>query len=85
VADVSTTASDPVGREVSAVPRVPADPAGLTTHEVRLVDGRFMHAECSCGWRTAGRRNRATVRAEARDHALLHAGTVGAGQPSSTF
>jgi hypothetical protein len=53
---------------------VPRDPAGLTTHEVRLVDGRFMHAECTCGWRTAGRRSRSTVRAEGRDHALLHAG-----------
>ncbi len=52
---------------------VPSRPDQLT-HEVRVVDGRFMHAECSCGWRTAGRRNRATVRAEARDHALLHAG-----------
>ncbi|HET7902637.1 MAG TPA: hypothetical protein VFL59_15750 [Candidatus Nanopelagicales bacterium] len=74
---MSTTASEPVGSAVPAPPRVPADPAGLTTHEVRVVDGRFMHAECSCGWRSAGRRNRATARAEARDHALLHAGTVG--------
>ena len=44
-----------------------------TTHEVRLVDGRFAHAECSCGWRGAGRRNRASARVEARDHALLYA------------
>ena len=42
-------------------------------HEVTLVDGRFMHAECSCGWRTAGRRDRRRARAEARDHALLYA------------
>jgi hypothetical protein len=42
-------------------------------HEVTLVDGRFMHAECSCGWRTAGRRDRRKARAEARDHALLYA------------
>jgi hypothetical protein len=83
----SPTASQPVSRAVdhevertggprpasdAGVPRRPDQP----THEVRIVDGRFMHAECSCGWRTAGRRNRATVRAEARDHALLHAGTA---------
>ena len=66
--DVDLRAAAPV----VAVPRYPDD----LTHEVRIVDGRFMHAECSCGWRTAGRRNRATVRAEARDHALLHAGTA---------
>jgi len=42
-------------------------------HEVTLVDGRFMHAACSCGWRTAGRRDRRKARAEARDHALLYA------------
>jgi hypothetical protein len=47
----------------------PAEP----THEVRVVDGRFITAECTCGWRSAGRRARATVRAEARDHALLYA------------
>ncbi len=61
-------------REASAAVAVPSHP-GSVSHEVTLVDGRFMHAECSCGWRSAGRRNRATVRAEARDHALLHAGT----------
>ena len=43
------------------------------SHEVRIVDGRFVNAECSCGWRGAGRRNRATARDEARDHALLYA------------
>jgi hypothetical protein len=42
-------------------------------HEVRLDDGRFTTAHCSCGWQSAGRRNRATARAEARDHALLYA------------
>lgn len=66
--------AEPALRVVPDVVPVPRDPEGLTTHEVRVVDGRFMHAECSCGWRTAGRRSRATVRAEARDHALLHAG-----------
>ena len=42
--------------------------------EQRVVDGRFAHAECSCGWRSAGRRLRSTARTEARDHALLYAG-----------
>jgi len=42
------------------------------SHEVTIVDGRFAAAHCSCGWRSAGRRSRATVRAEARDHALLY-------------
>ena len=42
-------------------------------HEVRIEDGRFTTAVCSCGWQGAGRRNRATARAEARDHALLYA------------
>ena len=83
MADVSSpTASEPLPRaddghlraDVAAV-AVPVHP-GSATHEVTVVDGRFMHAECSCGWRTAGRRSRATVRAEARDHALLHAGTA---------
>lgn len=50
-------------------PEHPAAPA----HEVHLLDGRFMSAECSCGWRTAARRSRAVVRVEARDHALLYA------------
>ena len=44
------------------------------THEVRIEDGRFAHAACTCGWRTAGRRDRRVIRAEARDHALLYAG-----------
>lgn len=60
--------------EVAAPSHVPAQ---ATTHEVRVVDGRFAHAECSCGWRGAGRRLRSTARTEARDHALLYAdGTV---------
>ena len=42
-------------------------------HEVHVEDGRFTTAVCSCGWRGAGRRNRATARTEARDHALLYA------------
>lgn len=42
-------------------------------HEVRVVDGRFSHAECSCGWRSAGRRTRSIARDEAHDHALLYA------------
>jgi len=42
-------------------------------HEVRIVDGRFAHAECSCGWRSAARRERRAARQEARDHALLYA------------
>jgi len=42
-------------------------------HEVRITDGRFTAAACSCGWQGAGRRNRATAREEARDHALLYA------------
>jgi hypothetical protein len=42
-------------------------------HEVRVDDGRFTTAVCSCGWQSAGRRNRATAREEARDHALLYA------------
>ena len=41
-------------------------------HEVHIEDGRFTMAVCSCGWQGAGRRNRATARAEARDHALLY-------------
>ena len=45
----------------------------MTSHQVRVVDGRFCSAECTCGWRSAGRRHRTTVRAEARDHALLYA------------
>ena len=83
MADVSSpTASEPLPRAESGDARVltesvavPTHP-GTSTHEVTVVDGRFMHAECSCGWRTAGRRSRATVRTEARDHALLHAGTA---------
>jgi hypothetical protein len=51
-------------------------------HEVRVDDGRFTTAHCSCGWQSAGRRNRATARAEARDHALLYAdGSVLSAEP----
>lgn len=51
-------------------------------HEVRIEDGRFTFAICSCGWQGAGRRNRATARSEARDHALLYAdGTVLSAEP----
>lgn len=42
-------------------------------HEVTVEDGRFSTAECSCGWRSAARRHRATLRQEARDHVLLYA------------
>ncbi len=61
----------PTGATVGSVIE-PAHQAG-PAHEVHLVDGRFMSAECSCGWRTAARRSRAVVREEARDHALLYA------------
>ena len=53
-----------------APPRVGEVPIG---HEIIVVDGRFAAAHCSCGWRSAGRRSRATVRGEARDHSLLYA------------
>jgi hypothetical protein len=43
-------------------------------HQVHIEDGRFCHAVCTCGWRTAGKRDRRSIRAEARDHALLYAG-----------
>jgi hypothetical protein len=42
-------------------------------HEVRIIDGRFTSAECTCGWRSAARRSRPMVRNEARDHSLLYA------------
>jgi hypothetical protein len=72
-------------RARAAAHDVPADPVGVPEarsrathaptpgHEVRIVDGRFAHAECSCGWRGDGRRTRSKARAEARDHALLYA------------
>jgi hypothetical protein len=63
--------------ESTATPRPTVAPSRATdlsvNHEIVVVDGRFAAAHCSCGWRSAGRRNRATVRAEARDHALLYA------------
>ncbi len=49
--------------------RGPAAPG----HEVTVHDGRFSSAECTCGWRSAARRHRATARQEARDHVLLYA------------
>jgi hypothetical protein len=57
---------------------------GSPGHEVRVEDGRFTTAVCSCGWQGAARRNRATARSEARDHALLYAdGTVLSVEPVS--
>ncbi len=53
----------------------------LPEHEVHIEDGRFSHAVCTCGWRTAGRRDRRSVRAEARDHALLYAGQATVVEP----
>jgi hypothetical protein len=52
---------------------VPATPRVVETHEIRILDGRFAAATCSCGWRSAARRHRSTVRSEARDHSLLYA------------
>lgn len=54
-------------------PRAVDRPLGEVAHEVRIQDGRFALAVCSCGWHGHGRRNRATARAEAHDHALLYA------------
>lgn len=66
--------SRPPGTGYRACMTTPAAEAGPEpAHEVRVVDGRFAHAECSCGWRSAGRRDRRALRAEARDHALLYA------------
>jgi hypothetical protein len=56
-------------------------PQDAPAHEVSIVDGRFAHAVCTCGWRGAGRRNRAAVRDEARDHALLYADGRGLAAP----
>ena len=47
--------------------------AAAPGHEVTVHDGRFSSAECTCGWRSAARRHRATARQEARDHVLLYA------------
>ena len=46
-----------------------------TGHDMRFVDGRFASATCSCGWRSAGRRDRRIVRQEALDHLTLYVGT----------
>jgi len=48
-------------------------PASPAAHEVTVVDGRFMHARCTCGWRSAGKRERKAVRIEADDHLRLYA------------
>ena len=56
--------------------RLAPDPA----HEVRVVDGRFTAAVCSCGWTGGSHRNRSRARQEARDHALLY---VDAARPTS--
>jgi len=60
---------------VTTAPTVPParTESAPVRHEVVVVDGRFTSASCSCGWRSAGRRSRATVRGEARDHSLLYA------------
>ena len=65
-------ASDSTEVTVVTAPTVRVDMTPVS-HEVVVVDGRFTAARCSCGWRSAGRRSRATVRAEARDHSLLYA------------
>lgn len=58
----------------SAPELAPPQPAATApAHEVTVHDGRFVSAECTCGWRSAARRHRATVRHEARDHVLLYA------------
>ena len=58
--------------------------ASAAVHEVTIHDGRFVSAECSCGGRSAARRHRATVRHEARDHALLYAdGSALATEPAA--
>ncbi|MFC6236512.1 hypothetical protein [Longivirga aurantiaca] len=55
----------------------------LPEHEVHIEDGRFSHAVCTCGWRTAARRDRRIVRSEARDHALLYAGRATVVEPAA--
>lgn len=68
------TASARADAAAPAAAPVPAPrPTVEQAHHVTVVDGRFAHAECSCGWRTAGRRDRRALRREARDHALLYA------------
>lgn len=51
-------------------------PATASHHSVSIVDGRFMHAACTCGWRSAGKRERKAVRIEADDHLRLYADAV---------
>lgn len=66
------TAPDPA-RAAAPATRRHVTPPPHVSHEVRIIDGRFSHAECSCGWRGDGRRTRSKARSEARDHALLYA------------
>ena len=74
-----TTRHSPAASPATAPDPSRADPRRQSPHvpsaghEIRVVDGRFAHAECSCGWRGDGRRTRSTARAEAHDHALLYA------------
>lgn len=63
-------AESPVRIDLS-VPRGATGPR----HEVTVHDGRFTLATCSCGWHGIARRQRSAARTEARDHALLYAGT----------
>jgi len=45
-------------------------------HQVSLTrNGRFMLPTCTCGWIGTARLTEAAAREEARDHALLYAGT----------
>lgn len=45
-------------------------------HQVSLErNGRFMLPTCTCGWIGTARVTEASAREEARDHALLYAGT----------
>jgi hypothetical protein len=62
---MATPTAPDTGRLTKAV-------APTTAHEVSIIDGRFAIARCTCGWHSSGRRLRATVRTEARDHALLY-------------
>lgn len=61
------------GYRAGVTPPDAPGPLASPRHEVTIVDGRFASAVCSCGWRSAGRRSRITLRAEARDHVLLYA------------
>ncbi len=69
---MSHQAAQPAASPLAAASTAGNDP----THEVRVVDGRFASASCSCGWQGTAKRQRSAVRAEARDHALLYAGAA---------